>query len=175
MANFANSGLVNVTWADALRHTPPGIEKDGQRRYGDIDATCNATVVVCAGQDDTHCTGASTVRTAPADAGFLIMPHPRLSISDNGDDAKEENSNEWTVEDMEEMDKNEPLKRYKWGLAISCPHTQSTGIQWRRDKCVYKMGEGIDYNTAYNVKGNNLTKQTQDYAKTNSSLRTLGH
>ena len=148
MADFSTSGLVNVSWVEALRHPPPG-EEDAQRRFRAIEASCNASVVVCAVEKSTpdavaeaFCTGASLVKTAPAHLGHLIMPHPRLRRLDGGD------GEEQLLEIEEDL-----LDGYKWGLAISCPERTSTGIQWRKDKCVYKMGERIDPKKAYNVDG----------------------
>ena len=147
VTDYATSGLVNVTWADALRHPPPG-EEETHRRFQAIDGSCNASVVVCADARDHFCTGVSAVQTAPADAGYLVMPHPRLRRQEDDDEAGREGDS------MSPLPKEEePLEDYKWGLAIACPNTQSTGIQWRKDKCVYKMGEKLDYKAVYNVKG----------------------
>ena len=147
VADFDRSGLVNVTWAEALRHPPPR-EQEAQRRYRAIDVDCNATIVVCANAHDAFCTGTSLVQSASANAGYVVMPHPHLSRSD-ANDGDESDRNDSGLEGVEER-----LEEYKWGLAISCPSKISSGIHWRKDKCVYQMGKGIDYKAVYNVKGN---------------------
>ena len=152
VADFFSSGLINVTWAEALRHPPPG-EEEAQRRFQNIDSSCNASVVACAEAGDAFCTGASTVITAPADKGFVVMPHPRLGQQTEAEDDRILSTETHTLED-------DPLDEYKWGLAISCPDTTSTGIQWRKDRCVYEMAKTIDYNAVYSIKGEICLRKT---------------
>ena len=146
VADFPTSGLINVTWAEALRHPPPG-EEEAQRRFRSIGAECNASVVICANNHDHFCTGASMVETAPADKGFLVMKRPKLGRQAQEEEEEKSNAGNAVLESEDSLDE------YKWGLAISCPDTTSTGIQWRKDKCVYETGKPIDYNAVYSVNG----------------------
>lgn len=65
------------------------------------------------------------------------------------------------MEGLWQEDDDDQLDEYKWGLAIACPNTISTGIHWRKDRCVYEMGKAIDYNAVYTVTGKELSLRNE--------------